>query len=146
MIANTEVLKHLASLCHAQETGTFFITTTENKACHIILETGRITALSYVPQRGHDVIPQLPFMKVERFSFQQRIKMPLASKAFLDDSVNVLESLGLHHSDTESASTKRFYRGVEMEVSPQIPSIKKSVKETGTKKPPRMYRGRILND
>ncbi len=88
MIRNTEVLTHLANLCHAVETGTFFITTIDNKACHILLEKGQITALSYGKERGEAVISELPFIKIERFSFQQQMKMPLSSRAFVDKSHN----------------------------------------------------------
>lgn len=145
MIANTEVLKHLAGLCHAAETGTFFITTTDNKACHILLDTGRITALSFGPQRGQTVIAELPFMKIARFSFQQ-LTMPLSRQAFVDKQINVLASLGLHHADKASASGKRLYRGVEVENQPQTPTLKKAGSDEARKKPTRMYRGRILDD
>ena len=146
MIANTEVLKQLATLCHAAETGTFFITTTDNKACHIILDTGRIEALSFGRHRGQNVIHELPFMKIERFSFKQQVKMPLASSAFVDEAVNVLESLGLHHRDSQSQSAKRMYRGVEIEEVHTIPTLKKASTEPARKKPARMYRGRVVVD
>lgn len=145
MIANTEVLKRLAELCHAAETGTFFITTTDNKACHILLETGRISALSFGTQRGQSVIPELPFIKVERFSFKQDVTMPLTSRAFVDKDVNVLESLGLHHGESQQAS-KRLYRGVEVEQERVIPSIKKAKAEPIPKKTARVYRGRVVDD
>lgn len=145
MIANTEVLKRLADLCHAAETGTFFITTTDNKACHILLEMGRITALSYGTQRGQSVVPELPFIKIERFSFKQNVKMPLASRSFVDDGINVLESLGLHHIDAQ-IDNKRVYRGVEIEETRVIPTLKKASSEPAKKKPARMYRGRVVED
>jgi hypothetical protein len=145
MIANTEVLKHLAGLCHAAETGTFFITTTDNKACHILVETGRITALSYGAHRGKSVVPELPFIKVERFSFKHNVKMPLNSRAYVEDGVNVLESLGLHHADNQPES-KRVYRGVEVEEIRVVPTLKKTSDEPAKKKPARMYRGRVVDD
>lgn len=145
MIANTEVLKRLADLCHAAETGTFFITTTDNKACHILIDSGRITALSYGVHRGKKVVPELPFIKIERFSFRQNVSMPLSSRAFVDDGVNVLESLGLHHADNQQES-KRVYRGVEIEQTRVIPTLKKASAEQAKKKPARMYRGRLVDD
>jgi hypothetical protein len=145
MIANTEVLKRLADHCHAAETGTFFITTTDNKACHILVETGRITALSYGAHRGQSVVAELPFIKVERFSFKQNMKMPLTSRSFVDEAVNVLESLGLHHADSQHEA-KRVYRGVEIEETRVIPTLKKASSEVINKKPARMYRGRVVDD
>lgn len=145
MIANTEVLKQLANLCHAAETGTFFITTTDNKACHILLDSGRITALSYGVHRGQNVVPELPFIKIERFSFKPNVTMPLNSRAFVDHHVNVLASLGLHHADSKQ-DTKRVYRGVEMERARVIPTIKRASIEQPPKKPVRMYRGRVVDD
>lgn len=148
MIGNTEVLKSLANLCHATETGTFFITTTDNKACHIILDSGRITALSYGKERGEQVASALPFMKIERFSFKQQVKMPLASRAYIDESYNILEQLGLHlnQRDTGSESRKRVYRGVAIEDKPAIPKLKKPEAAPTKKKSPRMYRGQLLED
>lgn len=146
MIANTEVLKQLATLCHASETGTFFITTTDNKACHILLDSGRITALSYGLHRGQKVIPELPFIKIERFSFQQQVKMPLSSRAYIEQDVDVLSSLGLQHTDKENASGKRMYRGAEIETKRELPTLKKAGDEDVRKKPARMYRGRVLED
>ncbi|MTI63830.1 hypothetical protein [Methylophaga sp.] len=43
--SNTDVLKRLASRFHEAETGTFFTTTADNKACHVLLDKDRITAL-----------------------------------------------------------------------------------------------------
>jgi len=148
MIRNAEVLKNLANLCHATETGTFFITTTDNKACHIIIENGRITALSFGRERGEQVVSELPFMKIERFSFQQQVKMPLSSRAYIDDSQNILEQLGLHlnQNDLGAESRKRVYRGVEIDDEKVIPTMKKPAAEPVKKKPPRMYRGRVLED
>jgi hypothetical protein len=148
MLGNTEVLKQLANLCHATETGTFFITTTENKACHIIIDKGRITALSYGRDRGEKVVSALPFMKIERFSFKQQVKMPLSSRAFVEESQNILQQLGLHLSQLESASTskKRVYRGVEIEEEIKVPTLQKNNAEPAKKKPSRMYRGQVLDD
>ncbi|MCX4186830.1 hypothetical protein [Methylophaga sp. OBS4] len=95
MIENTEVLNHIYSLCQAAETGTFFITTTENRACHLIIDNGRITALSYGPLRGEQVVAQLPQIKIERFSFKAKIKMPLAGRSFVEDDYDVLGALAI---------------------------------------------------
>lgn len=145
MIANTDVLKQLASLCHRSENGTFFITTIDNKACHILLEQGRIRALSFGRKRGEDVIAELPFIKIERFSFQHDVRMPLPARAYVETSTNVLAALGLHHAETPSVSGKRMYRGVEFEVA-QLPPSVKNADTTAPRKPPRMYRGRPLDD
>lgn len=145
MSANTDVLKQLASVCHEAQTGTFFITTTDNKACHILIEKGRICALSYGRERGKSVIHALPFMQVARFSFQQDVTMPLPSKAFVEDTENLLAALGLHHADQAAVSGKRMYRGAEVETKRVIPSLKKANKEA-VKKPARMYRGRPVKD
>jgi hypothetical protein len=146
MIANTDVLKQLASLCHEAETGTFFITTIDNKACHILIDKGRIKALSYGRKRGEAVIPELPFIKIERFSFQQGVSMPLSTRSFVGNSKNVLASLGLHHVDQQSVSGKRMYRGLEVETKNAVPTMQKGRDAVPAKKPPRMYRGRPLED
>lgn len=146
-IANTDVLEYLASLCQEAETGTFFITTTDNKACHILIEGGRITALSYGRLRGQKVAAELPFIQIERFSFKPRIKMPLPGRAFVDDEVNILQALGLHHGpDHIPEHSKRVYRGVELEQESVVPPVQKAGNSKENGKPPRMYRGQLLED
>lgn len=147
MIANTEVLKHLARHCDQAETGTFFITTIDNKACHIVIEQGRIIALSYQRLRGEKVAAELPFIQVEGFSFKPGVAMPLSSRAYLSDELNILEALGLHHGDDVIPEhSKKVYRGVELAQQRELPSIKKAGNDKVRKKPPRMYRGRVLED
>ncbi len=147
MIANTEVLKHLASHCDQAETGTFFITTIDNKACHIVIEQGRITALSYQRLRGEKVVAELPFIQVEGFSFKAGVAMPLSSRAYINDELNILELLGLHHGDDAIPEhSKKVYRGVELAQERELPTLKKAGAENSRKKTARMYRGRVLED
>ena len=146
MIANTEVLERLGALCRAADTGTFFITTTDNKACHIVLDEGHITAMSFASHRGEDVISQLPFIKVAGFSFKPQMKMPLSSRAAIDDGDKVLAALGLHHPDNTVHHSKRMYRGTEIEETPQPVRMQKPDSDPAAKKPVRMYRGHKLED
>ncbi|WP_417535904.1 hypothetical protein [Methylophaga sp.] len=151
MIHNTEVLKQLYTLSQAEQTGTFFITTIQNRACHILLEQGRVVALSHGPHRGEQVLKHWSEMEVERYSFKPNVKMPLAGRSFLDDDTNIFRFLNVSfesdHDDVShpvSASKKRIYRGVEIEengrtAASQTPSLK-------VKKPLRIYRGQVIDD
>ncbi|HEC72953.1 MAG TPA: hypothetical protein ENI26_01120 [Methylophaga aminisulfidivorans] len=153
MTDNRDVLQQLSSLCRSGQSGTFFITTTENRACHILLESGRITALSYGRLRGEEVIDEWANLNIERFSFKS-IKMPLAGRSFLDEQEDALSLLGddvkpspeLHGSQSKDAmvSKTRIYRGVVIQ-----DETHDSAKDTFTskrKKPSRMYRGQKLDD
>ena len=47
MLETTEILKLLLTLCNEQKSGTLFLTTADNKACHIIFEQGQIEAMAF---------------------------------------------------------------------------------------------------
>jgi hypothetical protein len=152
MIDNTEVLKQIYTLSQTEQTGTFFITTTQNRACHILLEHGRVVALSHGPHRGEQVLTHWSEMEIERYSFKPNVKMPLAGRSFLDDDTDIFNFLDVSFEPEAedvvhapvSASKKRIYRGIEIEeekrdTEPQTPTSK-------VKKPLRIYRGRVIDD
>lgn len=142
------VLQTLSQLSAAKETGTLFITTSENRACHMILEQGRVTALSYGRHRGEQVVGLLTAMPVERFSFKQGTKMPLAGRSFVDESYDAIAVLGLDEAAEEAPETvavrpKRVYRGQVIEE--EVVAVEQD-EQAKIKKPARMYRGQPLQD
>lgn len=46
MLETTELLGQIGRLCAEQKSGTLFLTTNNNKACHIVFEEGRTTAMA----------------------------------------------------------------------------------------------------
>lgn len=147
MLENREVLDHIAGLCDAAETGTLFITTGDNRACHVLIEQGRITALSFGPIRGEKVFESLNQTDIARYAFKTGIKMPLPGRAYIDESVDLRAQLTAKVS-TESETTaqagidaKKIYRGASADTAElanaEQPSEKKSL---------RLYRGHKLTD
>lgn len=147
MIENREILDQLLTLCKNAETGTFFITTTDNRACHVVIEQGRITAMSYGPLRGEQVASALQGMEVAGFSFKTGIKMPLPSRASIGDNLDVLSLLGATSDpdpempDLSALEQNRIYRGVSQEdtafTEQEQPAVKQST---------RIYRGHKQED
>lgn len=71
--------------------------------------------------------------------------MPLAGRAFVDEDIDILESLGLHHGpDQLPEHSKRVYLGIELEQERVLPTFKKADSSSEKKKPARMYRGQSL--
>jgi hypothetical protein len=139
---NVLLLQTICQLCSARETGTIFITTTENRACHLVMEQGRVIALSYGRYRGEQVVEMLAEMPIANFSFKQGIKMPLAGRSFVDDNFNVVEVLGFAANDETPESekmteSKRVYRGQVLKTVDEAPAVSDSPR----KKSVRMYRG-----
>ena len=140
MLETTEILKLLLTLCNEQKSGTFFLTTADNKACHIIFEQGHI----------------------ERTSFNSTLKMPLSGRASIEDQADIFAALGLRRQarseNVVSAShskTPRMYRGhlvVEKEQPDTTQNRLKSPSEPVEKQPSakpkskRIYRGQIIED
>ncbi len=150
MIDKMDVLKEIHSLSEADKTGTFFITTSDNRACHILIINGRVTALSHGPHRGEQVLKCWSDIQVERYSFKENVKMPLAGRSFLDDDIDMFRFLNVSFdkrddsSPTVSASKKRIYRGHEVQESEQKTERRKS--SSNIKKPLRIYRGQRVED
>lgn len=151
MIDNTDVLKEIYTLSQAGVTGTLFITTTENRACHILLENGQVVALSHGSLRGEQVLKHWFNLEIERYSFKPNLRMPLAGRSFLDDDTDIFRFLNVSFAEQKkavvkpvSASKKRIYRGVEIEETEASNESNKPREKV--KKPVRIYRGQILED
>ena len=162
MLETTEILKLLLTLCNEQKSGTFFLTTADNKACHIIFEQGQIEAMAFGSVKGIAVAKLLPRLIIERTSFNSTLKMPLSGRASIEDQADIFAALGLRRQarseNVVSAShskTPRMYRGhlvVEKEQPDTTQNRLKSPSEPVDKQPSakpkskRIYRGQILED
>ena len=161
MLETTEILKLLLTLCNEQKSGTFFLTTADNKACHIIFEQGQIEAMAFGSVKGIAVARLLPRLIIERTSFNSTLKMPLSGRASIEDQADIFAALGLRRQarseNVVSAShkTPRMYRGhlvVEKEQADTTQSRLKSLSEPVEKQPSakpkskRIYRGQIIED
>jgi len=163
MLENTELLGQILDVCHQKKSGTLFLTSTENKVCHIVFEEGRIVAMDYGQLRGEAVAEQLVKLKILRQDFNSAMTAPLTSRARIDPSVDVFAKLGFRRigeaveTPTATASTQRMYRGHAISVAePALPSrtapVNKPIVEAEPvieekrKKSKRIYRGQVIED
>ena len=150
MLETTELLGQIVRLCAEQKSGTLFLTTTENKACHIVFDEGRIIAMAYGTIRGVAVAEILPRLPIQASQFNSALRMPLSSKAMLNDDSSVFDKLGLRRNAMQASdqtSSQRMYRGhpVSVPSSGPVPSIDKLVTEKPGKAK-RIYRGQVIED
>lgn len=162
MLETTEILNRLLTLCNEQKSGTLFLTTADNKACHIIFENGRIEAMAFGSVKGIAVANLLPRLLIERTSFNSTLRMPLSERANIEDQADIFAALGLRRqqvTETEVNQTpikpQRMYRGhliVEEARAINTPKSAKPVVESSTDTPPkkskskRIYRGQVIED
>lgn len=160
MLENTELLGHILDVCHQKKTGTLFLTSSENKVCHVVFEEGRIIAMDYGQLRGEEVADQLVKLKILRHDFNSAMTAPLTSRARINTSVDVFARLGFRRignaidtPDPSTASVQRMYRGHAISAAEPIissrtaPVIKEEpVPEEKPKKSKRTYRGQVIED
>jgi len=162
MLETTEILNRLLMLCNEQQSGTLFLTTADNKACHIIFEQGRIEAMAFGSVKGIAVAKLLPRLLIERTNFNSTLRMPLSERANIEDQADIFAALGFRRQLTaktelsqSSAKSPRMYRGhlvVEQEQMDLPTKPVKSVVESEQKTPPkkskskRIYRGQVIED
>jgi len=162
MLETTEILNRLLTLCNEQKSGTLFLTTADNKACHIIFENGRIEAMAFGSVKGIAVANLLPRLLIERTNFNSTLRMPLSERANIEDQADIFAALGLRRQQvaepelTQTAvKPQRMYRGhliVEEERAINTPKSAKPVVESSPEVPPkkskskRIYRGQVIED
>ena len=162
MLETTEILKLLLTLCNEQKSGTLFLTTADNKACHIIFEQGQIAAMAFGSVKGIAVTRLLPRLIIERTSFNSTLKMPLSGPDSIEEQADIFAALGLRRQARSEnvvsschSKTPRMYRGhlvVEKQQVDSTPNRLKSpsepVEKQSSSKPKskRIYRGQIIED
>lgn len=163
MLENTELLGQILDVCHQKKSGTLFLTSSENKICHIVFEEGRIVAMDYGQLRGEAVAEQLVKLKILRQDFNSAMTAPLSSRARIDPSVDVFAKLGFRRIgeavDTVAVppATQRMYRGHAIAVvEPEQPSRSALVNkptekaqpamEKNSNKSKRIYRGQVIEN
>jgi hypothetical protein len=154
MLETTELLGQIVRLCAEQKTGTLFLTTTENKACHIVFDQGRMVAMAYGSIRGVAVADILPRLPIQASQFNSALTMPLSTRAVLEDDSTVFDKLGLRRTESQPVMThsQRMYRGHAVtdnatmsESKPAPAPVPDSTAET-PRKSKRIYRGQVIED
>ena len=117
----------LFSLCDDGETGTLYITTTENRGCYVVIKDGQVISLSFGREGGDSFMRGFVQMNVKNFSFKQGLILPMSGKASISSSQDFLDILGYqmykprnepsHTMDSNiSQSGALVYRGASNEL------------------------------
>lgn len=151
MLETTELLGQIVRLCAEQKSGTLFLTTNNNKACHIVFDKGRITAMAYGSVRGYAVADLLSRLQVKATQFNSALRMPLSSRAMLNDDDSVFDKLGLRRGVMQPVaptSSQRMYRGHPVSVTTKAPVTADNYesKADSPRKAKRIYRGQVIED
>ncbi|MDX1572712.1 MAG: hypothetical protein R3341_01710 [Methylophaga sp.] len=145
MLETTELFGQIVRLCAEQKSGTLFLTTKENKACHIVFENGRIIAMAYGTVRGVAVADILPRLSLQASQFNSALRMPLSSKSLLNDDSSVFDKLGLRRNAMQAngqTNSIRMYRGHPL----PAPSHDYDSVTDKPRKAKRIYRGQVIKD
>lgn len=139
-----------------KSSGTFFIATDDNASCRFAITNGEITHCCYKRFHGMEALQEIQAGLRGRGAFSEN-NPSLFRDSDKVDHIDALEHLGLeipsesdptHTQDTESLAPeppkyqKKTYRG--QEIITEAPTNKST--QSAPKKPPRMYRGQILED
>ncbi|MEX0614608.1 MAG: hypothetical protein WD177_01760, partial [Methylophaga sp.] len=79
------------------------------------------------------------------------LRMPLSSRAMLDDDSSVFDKLGLRRGAMQpvaSTSSQRMYRGHPVSVTAKAPAtaVNNASKADKPRKTKRIYRGQVIED
>ncbi|MEX1199655.1 MAG: hypothetical protein WEB02_02590 [Methylophaga sp.] len=151
MLETTELLGQIVRLCAEQKSGTLFLTTNINKACHIVFDEGQITAMAYGSVRGVAVTDLLLRLPVVACQFNSALRMPLSSRAMLANDNIVFDKLGLRRGAMQpvaATSSQRMYRGhpVSVTATAEVTADNNAFKANKSSKAKRIYRGQVIED
>lgn len=150
-----QLLHKLSVPLAAKHSGTFFIATEDNTSCRFAIKDGEITHCCYKRFHGSEAIQAIQAGLRGRAAFSEN-NNSLFRESDKVDHQDVVHQLGLTFPQTAATDEpsvekkpapeepnylKKTYRGQEILTEIPKPNTKNSVK-----KPPRMYRGQIVND
>lgn len=150
---NAELLSDLFLHCKKKETGTLFITSSENRSCQVVLKAGEILSMCFGTMMGNEVANSIHKMRVERFSFKKGLVLPMPDQAIVTLSSKILQAFGYQKSENSQDSTSpveikkqvKMYRGnvIQDTLSEKVEPITEP--KAKNKKPLRIYRGQVIH-
>ena len=150
-----QLLYKLSEPLAAKRSGTFFIATDDNTSCRFAIKDGEITHCCYKRFHGLEAIQAIQAGLRGRAAFSEN-NNSLFRDADKIEHQEVVRQLGLTFSEFEEIDEtpaeeipapeapkhlKKTYRG--QEIITEAPTTNSQSTE---KKPPRMYRGQVLDD
>ena len=151
-----QLLYKLSEPLAAKQSGTFFIATDDNTSCRFAIKDGEITHCCYKRFHGLEAIQAIQAGLRGRSAFSENNNSVFRDSDKVEHQ-EVVRQLGLKFSELEEANEtptddppapeapkylKKTYRG--QEVITKAPTATSS--QNTKKKPPRMYRGQVLDD
>jgi hypothetical protein len=135
----------LNQLCNQFKTGTFFVSTEDNRAISFVLKKGRIISCSYSHFRGEMALSYIRQIRAGSYAFSEKVFYSLMDEQHLPNTREIFACLG--YCDylpsvelSETCEKTKIYRGV---------SLSQSVKNTEViphRKTRRIYRGQIMDN
>ena len=150
-----KLLHELSVPLAAKSSGTFFIATDDNTSCRFAIKDGEITHCCYKRFHGLEAIQAIQAGLRGRAAFSEN-KNSLFRESDKVAHQDVVDQLGLTFPEPEEIEEppveeipapeepkylKKTYRGQEI-----ITEAPKPKSKSAAKKPPRMYRGQVLDD
>ncbi|AFJ01207.1 hypothetical protein Q7C_22 [Methylophaga frappieri] len=148
MLETTELFCIILRHCAEGDSGTLFLTTTDNKACHVVFDKGRIVAMSCGTTRGADVADMLPKLTIQACQFNSALQMPLSSRANIAAEQDIFSRLGIRRQPIDAPQPEmqqRVYRGQKFAVAIDTKPQPDSSLKPATKSK-RIYRGQVIQD
>ena len=153
--------------CYQRTTGTFFVTTQDNRSAQILVEEGIIKGANYAELTSYEALTTLMSQSDLPFSFSQDLAFPIRqplsdteTNAFLEEfgymeflnrqkavEKELAEMADAAKQITEEANNTRYYRGQAVKGSE--PKAKQEAPTEVSAKPkssPRIYRGQVIRD
>ena len=96
----TDILSAIFQRCDTKETGTFFISTNNNKSCQIALKNGIIESISLGAIKGSKALTLLKNTQKGRFYFKKNFMLPTLGNAKITSSEEALQYLGYKHQES----------------------------------------------
>jgi hypothetical protein len=138
----------LNQLCNQAKTGTFFISTEDNRAVSFVLKQGQIISCSYGHFRGEMALPYVRRIQAGSYAFSEKVFYSLMDEQHLPNTAEIFACLDYQDytppmesseiSDTREKS--QIYRGITLSPS------QKNADVISHRKSRRIYRGQILEN
>lgn len=130
-----QLYQTIFTYCKESATGTLFLVTAENRSGQVVFHQGALLGLSYGGESNERALIGLLEQPSLRQSFTDNLIFPLSETLLPEDSIALLEAMGMMAS--------QGYEDIEVIEHPE--TIVENAAETITKpKTQRIYRGQVV--
>ncbi|OUD13217.1 DUF4388 domain-containing protein [Thioflexithrix psekupsensis] len=145
LLAFSGLMATLNQLCNQAKTGTFFISTEDNRAVSFVLKNGQIISCSYGHFRGEMALPYMRQIQAGSYAFSEKVFFSLMDEQHLPDTAEIFALLNYQDytppmMPSETSEKTQIYRGITLSQSPKNADV------ISHRKSRRIYRGQILEN